>query len=116
MGREAIPAYNPIDIHYSLRSIAAEMNIFDKLSLYNASLTKKCLRLYKKTYLLAEDERVPHIDTLLKEDIPDFEEIFNRDFEEQEFEEYLQKLCIINHIYSRDIEQYLAYGQEKELF
>jgi hypothetical protein len=35
------------------------------------------MRLYKKSYLVAEDERVPHIEHMIKEeDVPDIDEIF----------------------------------------
>ena len=77
MGKDCIPAYHPIDIHYSLKSIATELNVTDKHTIYNASLLKKCLRLYKKSYLVADNERVPHIQSAIKqEDLPDFDEIF----------------------------------------
>ena len=111
-----------------MRSVTAEINhdgIFDKLSEYNASLLKKCARLYKKNILVAENERVKSIELLAKDpDLADFDEIFLRDFENtddytlnsESFEDHLEKLCIVNHLFRRDIELFIRCGHSDSLF
>lgn len=111
-----------------MRAVTAEINhdgIFDKLSEYNASLLKKCARLYKKNYLVVEDERVSAIEKLAKDpDLADFDEIFLRNFEsnseyfldQESFDDHLEKLCIVNHLFKRDTELYIKCGQSQSLF
>lgn len=65
----SIPAYNPIDIHNSLKLIASELfyeELYYKQTEYSASILKKCLKLYKRTAVVIDNSRVdkiqPHIE------------------------------------------------------
>jgi hypothetical protein len=100
-----------------LRQVCAQVEdepLYTSLNAYNASLLTKCLKLYKKTALLADDCRVERVHQAAKDiDLPEFNQIFTRDFkgaDEASFDVYLQKLCIINHLFRRDVELYLHYG------
>lgn len=79
-----VPAYDPIDLHKIMQVISAERHheaLYGKLSLYNASLVKKCLRLYKSSILLAQDERIGHVEKWANiTELPEFDNIFKRDF------------------------------------
>ena len=87
---------------------------------YNGSLYSKCLKLYKKTALVAEDWRVPQIQRAAQDpELEEFDKIFTRDFSEAadcSFEEYMQKLCIMNHLFKQDVELYIHYGHGSVLF
>ena len=70
--------------------------------------------------MVADDYRVHKIQEYSQNtDILEFEEIFSRSFSSDEdafpgmqdpFTDQLRKLCIVNHIFKRDIELYMHYG------
>ena len=79
-----VPVEHPIDLHHNLKNIAmAESQdvLYDKLADYQASLLRKCTKLYKETALVANDLLVENIKERAKNaDIREFDEIFTRDF------------------------------------
>lgn len=116
LGGDCIPAYDPIDIHRSVKRICAENPsdpIHEPLVEFNASVLKKCMKLYKKTLLLTDDPRVIKVaQKAVDLDLSNFDDIFERDFSDMEgpLDEYLEKLCILNHLFSREFELYMHYG------
>lgn len=117
-----MPAYDPTDVQKVLQMISAECHheaLYGKLSLYNASLLKKCLRLYKKTAMVVQDERVGPVEHLANmTELPEFDTIFKRDFSDPSFEgaqedfhAHLTKMAILNHLFSREFELYTNMGQ-----
>jgi len=66
--------------------------------------------------MVVQDNRVDRIAAQAKNtELPDFDMILKNEID-CSFDEVLQKLAILNHLYERDIELYLYYGQEKALF
>lgn len=99
--------------------------MFGRLTEYNASLLKKCTKLYKRTALVADNARIAEIEEKFEDvDIPEFDQIFSRDFENEDaypgisepFDSFLKKLAILNHLCSRHIELTIKHGQGPALF
>jgi hypothetical protein len=79
-----VPAYEPIDIHTSIRKIGMQRHastLWGKINDFNASIFKKSLKLYDEVCMVVEDDRVEYIETRVKDPyLDDLEEVFRRDF------------------------------------
>ena len=84
---DCVPAYKPIDVHDCLKNIAIETahdELYSRLTEYNVSLLKKCMRIYNHTVLVAHDFRINSIQSRFDDpDVREFDEIFSRNFENQ---------------------------------
>ena len=120
---QIVPAEHPIDIHLNMVSLAMTEHsdlLYDKRINYQASLLRKCTKLYKQTAISVENNLVAQVYARAENpDIEEFDEIYKRDFTDkkgQSFQEVLEKLTILTHIYNREFQIYLEHGHHETLF
>ncbi len=79
-----MPAEYPIDIHNNINDIAKEFHadlLYAKELTYQASLLRKCTKLYKDTAILTHNYLVEKLKKYaMNPDIEEFDEIYKRDF------------------------------------
>eukprot|EP00347_Sterkiella_histriomuscorum_P017245 403350129 len=118
-----LPVEHPQDVHHHLKSytrVKYSNEIYSKELDYQASLLRKCTKLYKENALVITEEFVDVVkERALNPDISEFDEIFTRDFNAENkppFEEILEKLSILTHLYDREFQLYMINGQGMSLF
>lgn len=106
---EIVPAEHPIDIHQNLVNLGMQSHadlLYDRRMNYQASLLRKCTKLYKETAICVNNLLVGKVkERAMNPDIKEFDEIYKLEFSErkdQPFKEVMEKLTILTHIFSRE--------------
>jgi len=62
---------------------------------------------------VVEDSRVNKVKLAARNpDLPEFHEMFDRNYQIGEsYEDYVKKLCIVTHLFKREAQQYINFGQ-----
>ena len=122
-GRHWFPSSAPIDIHNRLREVAADLykeELYGDQMDYQASILRRCTKLYKKGTALLVDPPC-HVDSVKRKaqgsDVRDFDDIYKREYDLSNcsFEEMVEKLVILTHMFSTEPQMYVNHGSDAEL-